>query len=295
MGEIAGAGQTVAKAWMAAAGLLRHTGIATPELDARLLLCHAAAIDHETFVARPDQELGPELMTRFGSLVDKRLRGVPVSRLIGLREFYGRSFVINEYALDPRPDTETLIEAALAVVDRAGSRKRALRLIDLGTGTGCILITLLAELRGATGIGVDRSVDALTLAKENAQRLGVAGRATFVIGDWLEGIGEGGCDLILANPPYIASGTIAGLAPEVRDHDPRMALDGGEDGLDAYRRIAARVGAVLQKGGKIIVEIGSGQAGAVLALFGAAGLDVDPENCVRRDLAGNPRCIVASS
>lgn len=295
MGEIASAGQTVAKAWMAAAGLMRQAGIATPELDARLLLCHAAAIDHETFVARPDRALAPELMTRFGSLVDKRLRGVPVSRLIGLREFYGRSFVINEYALDPRPDTETLIEAALAVVDREGSRNRALRLLDLGTGTGCILITLLAELPGATGMGVDRSADALALAKENAQRLGVAGRATFVIGDWLEGIGEGGCDLILANPPYIASGAIAGLAPEVRDHDPRMALDGGEDGLDACRRIAAGAGAVLQKGGKIVVEIGSGQADAVLALFGAAGLDVDPENCVRRDLAGHPRCIVASS
>jgi len=295
MGEIAGAGQTVARAWMAAAGLMRQAGIATPELDARLLLCHAAAIDHVTFVARPDHALASEMMTRFGVLVESRLRGVPVSRLVGLREFYGRSFVINDDTLDPRPDTETLIEAALAVVDVGGPRNRALRLIDLGTGTGCILITLLAELPRATGIGVDRSAAALALARENAQRLGVADRAQFVAGDWLAGIGDGACDMILANPPYIETAEIAALAPEVRDHDPFMALDGGEDGLDAYRQIAARAGSVLQKGGKLIVEIGSGQADAVPALFRAHGLDVDHDNCARRDLAGHPRCIVASS
>ena len=295
MGEIAGGGQTLARAWMAAAGLMRQAGIATPELDARLLLCHAASIDHETFVAGPDQSLAPELMPRFGAMVERRLRGVPVSRLIGLREFYGRSFIVNEHALDPRPDTETLIKAALAAVDQGGSPKRALRFIDLGTGTGCILITLLAELPAATGIGVDRSADALALARENAQRLGVAERAQFASGDWLEGFNDGACETILVNPPYIASAEIAALAPEVRDHDPRLALDGGEDGLAAYRRIAARAGSVLQKGGKLIVEIGSGQADAVQALLRAAGLDVDPENSVRRDLAGHPRCIVASS
>lgn len=295
MGEIAGAGQSVTMAWRAASGLMRQAGIAAPELDARLLLCHAAGLSHEAYAASPDQVLAPEIMARFGALVEARLRGEPVSRLVGLREFYGRSFRINAHVLDPRPDTETVIEAALDAVDRRGSRNDALRLIDLGTGAGCILITLLAELPRATGIGIDLSPDALAVARQNAERLGVAGRASFVIGDWLDGIGEGGCDLILANPPYIASGEVAALAPEVRDHDPRIALDGGEDGLEAYRRIAARAGAVLRDGGKLIVEIGAGQAEAVLALFRAEGLDMDPENCVRRDLAGHPRCIVASS
>lgn len=281
---------TLNQAFLGAAAVLREAGIATPELDARLLLCHAAGLSHEAYVAGAGGPVQPATLARFGTAIDRRLKREPVARITGTREFYGRGFTIAPPALDPRPDTETLIEAALAVVERRGWRDRTLSLLDLGTGTGCILVTLLAELPRAQGLGTDLSPSALALAAANAVRLGVGSRAAFMAADWLDGI-AGKFDLVLSNPPYLASGEIAGLAPEVAAYDPMLALDGGPDGLDAYRRIAAGAPAVLAEGGRLLVEIGAGQAAQVSDIFRAAGLKLDPSQAIGRDLAGRPRVV----
>jgi release factor glutamine methyltransferase len=284
---------TLNQAFVGAAAVLREAGIATPELDARLLLCHAAGLSHEAYVAGAGGPVQPATLARFGTAIDRRLKREPVARITGTREFYGRGFTIAPPALDPRPDTETLIEAALAVVERRGWRDRTLSLLDLGTGTGCILVTLLAELPRAQGLGTDLSPSALALAAANAVRLGVGSRAAFLAADWLDGI-AGKFDLVLSNPPYLASGEIAGLAPEVAAYDPMLALDGGPDGLDAYRRIAAGASAVLAEGGRLLVEIGAGQAAQVSDIFRAAGLKLDPSQAIGRDLAGRPRVVACS-
>lgn len=281
---------TLNQAFVGAAAVLREAGITTPELDARLLLCHAAGLSHEAYVAGAGGPVQPATLARFGTAIDRRLKREPVARITGTREFYGRGFTIAPPALDPRPDTETLIEAALAVVERRGWRDRTLSLLDLGTGTGCILVTLLAELPRAQGLGTDLSPSALALAAANAVRLGVGSRAAFMAADWLDGI-AGKFDLVLSNPPYLASGEIAGLAPEVAAYDPMLALDGGPDGLDAYRRIAAGASAVLAEGGRLLVEIGAGQAAQVSDIFRAAGLKLDPSQAISRDLAGRPRVV----
>lgn len=281
---------TLNQAFVGAAAVLREAGITTPELDARLLLCHAAGLSHEAYVAGAGGPVQPATLARFGTAIDRRLKREPVARITGTREFYGRGFTIAPPALDPRPDTETLIEAALAVVERRGWRDRTLSLLDLGTGTGCILVTLLAELPRAQGLGTDLSPSALALAAANAVRLGVGSRAAFMAADWLDGI-AGKFDLVLSNPPYLASGEIAGLAPEVAAYDPMLALDGGPDGLDAYRRIAAGAPAVLAEGGRLLVEIGAGQAAQVSDIFRAAGLKLDPSQAISRDLAGRPRVV----
>jgi len=281
---------TLNQAFVGAAAVLREAGITTPELDARLLLCHAAGLSHEAYVAGAGGPVQPATLARFGTAIDRRLKREPVARITGTREFYGRGFTIAPPALDPRPDTETLIEAALAVVERRGWRDRTLSLLDLGTGTGCILVTLLAELPRAQGLGTDLSPSALALAAANAVRLGVGSRAAFMAADWLDGI-AGKFDLVLSNPPYLASGEIAGLAPEVAAYDPMLALDGGPDGLDAYRRIAAGAPAVLAEGGRLLVEIGAGQAAQVSDIFRAAGLKLDPSQAIGRDLAGRPRVV----
>jgi release factor glutamine methyltransferase len=283
---------TLNQAFAGAAAALRQAGIATPELDARLLLCHAAGLSHEAYAADAGGAVQPAARTRFDDAIARRLRREPVSRITGTREFYGRPFAIAPQALDPRPDTETLIEAALALVERRGWRDKKLSVLDLGTGTGCILVTLLAELPQAQGLGTDLSPGALALAAANAERLGVGARATFVVADWLDGIG-GPYHLILSNPPYLASGEIAGLAQEVACYDPLLALDGGADGLDAYRRIAARAPMVLAESGRLLVEIGAGQAADVQDIVRAAGLKLDADYPVSRDLAGRPRVVAA--
>ena len=288
------AGLTLGIAFVRAASVLREAGIETPELDARLLLCHATGLSHEAYVARAREALAPEVAASFEASVRRRAAREPVSRILGVREFYGRKFLVDRHALDPRPDTETLIEAALDHVERATSRESSLKLLDLGTGTGCILITLLAELPRARGVGTDISGAALKLAAANADRLGVADRASFVASNWLDGV-EGSFDLILSNPPYIASAQITNLAREVAVHDPRLALDGGPDGLDAYRRIAARAGQALAPTGRILLEIGADQAQAVARIFCGAGLGLDGEEAVGRDLAGRPRLVVAGA
>ena len=242
-------------------------------------------------IARNHAALPPEAVALLEGYVARRLQGEPVSRIKGNREFYGRCFDVDAHTLDPRPDTETLISAALALVTENDWQDRPLRLLDLGTGSGCILLTLLAELPLAEGVGADISEGALRRAAENASRLGLADRVQFVASDWFEGV-SGQFDLVLSNPPYIASAEIAGLAREVTGFDPLLALDGGLDGLDAYRRIAQNVPSALQDAGQLLVEIGSTQAEAVRDIFRAAGLKVE-EDGVRFDLAGRARCVLA--
>jgi release factor glutamine methyltransferase len=271
---------------------LREAGIETPELDARLLLCHAAGLTHETYIARAREVLCPDAALLLDGAIARRLKREPVARIMGGREFYGRSFGLGPDTLDPRPDTETLIEAALDIVSKNGWREKPLKLLDLGTGSGCILVTLLAELPRARGIGTDLGADALAIAAANAGRHGVSTRASFVAADWFDAV-TGTFDLILSNPPYLATGEIAGLAEEVAAYDPGLALDGGPDGLDAYRRIAARAGDHLRQNGKILVEIGQAQGEAVAAIFGSAGLRPDEALGLRLDLAGRPRVVVA--
>ena len=284
MGEFITSRLSLGQAHTAAARLLREARIAAPELDARLLLCHAAGLTHEAYVAGLNDTLAPDAAARFGAYVARRLAGEPVSRIIGIREFYGRPFRIDASTLDPRPDTETLIEAALALAGHEGP----LRLLDLGTGSGCILITLLAELPRATGIGIDKSLPALELARANAASLGVGDRARFMAGDWLEAV-QGTFDLVVANPPYLSAADMAGLSNEVGAHDPRDALDGGPDGLSAYRRIVPRLGKVLRPGGIALFEIGHTQAEAVSSLLAEEGLIL--EQGPWRDLAGRPRVV----
>ena len=283
--------QSLQAAFVAAADRLRKAGIETPELDARLLLCHAAGLTHEGFVAQAREPLATEVAARFRGLLGRRVRREPVSRIAGTREFYGRSFRVDENVLDPRPDTETLIEAALDLIERTGRCGEPLRLLDLGTGTSCILSTLLAELPGARGLGTDLSFEALRVAEANAQHLGVADRASFLVSDWCEAI-SGEFDLILSNPPYIASGEIERLAPEVALHDPHLALDGSPDGLEAYRRIAAGAARLLAPKGQILVEIDASQATAVAGLLRDGEFLVEKDG-LRLDLAGRPRVVVA--
>jgi release factor glutamine methyltransferase len=283
---------SVRQAFVETASVLREAGIETPELDARLLLCHAAALTHESFVARAGEALQSEAAVRLEALVRRRASREPISHITGTREFYGRSFLVDESALDPRPDTETLIEAALALIEKTGRREEPLRLLDLGTGTGCILVTLLDELAKARGFGTDLSPAALRLAEANARRLGVADRASFLASDWLDAI-HGEFDLIVSNPPYIASGEIKRLAPEVAHHDPYLALDGGPDGLEAYRRIAAGAARLLAPKGAILVEMGASQAPAVAGLLHDGGFLVANDG-PSFDLGGRPRVVVAT-
>ena len=280
---------TLSQAFVAAASTLRHGGIDTPELDARLLLCHATSLSHEAYIASARDALHPAAAARLDAAIARRLKHEPVARITGDREFYGRSFRVDPNVLDPRPDTETLIEVALAIVDRQGWHEKPLRLLDLGTGTGCILTTLLAELPRAQGIGTDKSPVALGCAAANASRLGVGSRASFIAADWLAGA-SGRFELILSNPPYIASGEIAGLAADVAGYDPHLALDGGPDGLDAYRQIAGPAGEVLAEQGRLLLEIGPTQAAAVADILRAAGLK---PQAIEQDLAGRPRVVVA--
>jgi release factor glutamine methyltransferase len=224
-------------------------------------------------------------------LADRRLAREPIARILGHKEFWGLRLALSPTTLVPRPETETLIEAALEAIDPAQAKSRAWRIADLGTGTGAILLALLSESPRATGVGSDLDLAALATARENAGALGYAGRAHFVACDFGAAL-AGGFDLVLSNPPYVASRDIAALAPEVRTYDPARALDGGPDGLAAYRAIAADAARLLAPGGALILEIGAGQAAAVTALLAAEGLRVAPP---RLDLAGIPRAITAHS
>jgi release factor glutamine methyltransferase len=277
---------TYAEAHQRAASLLAEAGIETPKRDARVLLCEAADIDHAAVLRDPDARLGEDAAARLQAFIERRLAREPVSRIVGRREFWGLTLRITPDVLDPRADTETLVAAAVeALRDRRGE---TLRILDLGTGSGALLCALLSEFPRGFGVGTDRSEAACRIARENLAACGLAGRGAIVCGDWGEAL-TGGFDLVLANPPYIASADIAALAPEVRGYDPRAALDGGPDGLAAYRAIAADLARLCRPGGLAILEIGFDQAESAGACFSQAGW---PSITVRRDLGNQPRALV---
>ena len=279
-------GMTIGRARSAVAERLRAHGLDTPELDARLLVGHALGLDHPALTTDSARVLTPPETDRLGADVARRLRHEPVARIVGRKEFWSLPLRITPAVLVPRPETETVVEAALALVERGA----AARIADIGVGSGAILLALLSELPNAMAIGTDRDAGALQVARRNAGHLGLAGRAAFVACDFGAAL-AGPCDLVVSNPPYIATREIATLAPEVRDFDPRGALDGGSDGLTAYRAIAADAPRLLAPGGWLVVEVGIGQAEAVTALFAGIGLETsDPP---RRDLAGVPRVVKA--
>ncbi|CAO3417475.1 peptide chain release factor N(5)-glutamine methyltransferase [Azospirillum endophyticum] len=265
---------------------LREAGVDTPELDARYLLEHALTLTRTDFATKAETTIPDAAATRAMALVERRAAREPVGRILGHREFWTIDLALNPDTLEPRPDTETVVEAVLAATP---DRKAALHLLDLGTGTGCILLALLSELPNATGLGIDLSPLAVEAAAGNAERNGLAARARFQTGDWAKGI-EDLFDIVVSNPPYIPSAEIATLEPEVREHDPLRALDGGPDGLEPYRIIAAELPRLLVPGGLAAFEVGWGQAEDVAALVEAQGLG---ETAILCDLGGVKRCVRA--
>jgi len=278
-------GTTVAQVRRILTERFRQAGMETPELDARILIGHALALDHAGLAAAENHELSAFASQRIEAFALRRLAHEPVARIIGEKEFWGLSFQVTPDVLVPRPETETVVELALSLADRAAP----LRMIDLGTGSGAILLALLSELPQARGTGIDISIDALNVARANAQRLGLADRADFSLRDFAAA--EGAFDLVVSNPPYIASDDIAHLARDVRDYEPRQALDGGPDGLAAYRTLAAIAPGLLRPAGHLVVELGVGQRDAVSELFAHGGLAIIK---VRHDLSGIPRGLAAT-
>lgn len=274
-----------------AAVALTSAGIDNVRFEARLLLARAAGLSVEQLIARGGDPAPAATATALRELTARRVRREPMAYILGEREFWGLPFKVSPAVLVPRPDSETLIETALALLP---DRTRPLRLLDLGAGSGCLLLTLLREYPEATGVGVDASEAALAVARENAEALGVASRAQLVAGDWRRPDWTerlvGPFDLVVSNPPYIESRVIDGLMPEVARHEPRLALDGGADGLDAYRLIAAAAPRLIVPGGWLLVEGGEGQATDISGIFSAAGLSPSPP---RKDLAGVERVVPA--
>jgi release factor glutamine methyltransferase len=278
-------GTTVAAVLADAAARLSAAGIEQPRFEARVLLAVALETDGAAILGYPERVLSSMEAARLADLVSRRAGREPTARLIGRREFWSLDFKLSPETLVPRPDSETLIEAALAGMP---DRTAPLRILDLGTGTGCLLLALLSELPAASGIGVDIAPGAAKTARDNAVALGLADRASFLVGSWGDAISKG-FDVILANPPYIESGSIAGLAPEVAHHEPRPALDGGADGLSCYRLLAPETARLLNETGIASFEIGASQAADVAEVMREAGLDVYK---VCNDLAGIERCIL---
>ncbi|MBT5049935.1 MAG: peptide chain release factor N(5)-glutamine methyltransferase [Rhodospirillaceae bacterium] len=268
-----------------ATGILADAGIGSARQDARLLLSHVSGFTRAQLVTESETSLDSAMQARFDDLIARRVGREPVSHLLGSREFWSLSFVVNKAVLDPRPDSETLVNAAL---DLFPDMDAPLSVLDLGTGSGCLLLSVLNERPHATGVGSDLSSSALEVASLNAERLGLARRARFVRGDWGAAI-NGIFDLILCNPPYISSVDMVGLEPEVANFEPHLALEGGEDGLVAYRRLLPEIKRLLSPTGTGIVEIGAGQAESVVRIMAECGLALIE---VREDLAGIKRCIV---
>jgi release factor glutamine methyltransferase len=272
---------TAAEAMVAAAARLRAAGVPDPARDARVLLAHAARIDAARVTLIAPEDLAPEIEERFDQLISLRSIRVPVSHLVGERAFYGRRFKVSRDVLDPRPETETLIEGALAVPFET--------VLDLGTGSGCILVTLLAETPRARGLGVDVSEAACLQASANAVLHRVEARADIRQSDWFADVDET-FDLIASNPPYLAGYEMNEVAPELREHEPRVALTDEGDGLSAYRVIASQAAQYLNPNGRVMVEIGWQQGASVRAIFeknGWSGIVVIP------DLGGRDRVIHA--
>lgn len=273
----------------AGAALLRAGGSETPDLDARVLLGECLEVAPLRLIVDKDLPVPTQAYRRFEAMILRRLAGEPVARIVGKREFWSLAFELAPSSLVPRPDSETLVAAALELLPRA--RSQAVDLLDLGTGPGTLLLPLLHEWKLAHGLGVDRDEATLRAAQRNAKRFGLAERARFICGDWGGGLAPHSFDLVVSNPPYIRSGDIPHLSAEVRLFDPLAALDGGRDGLHAYRLLLPQVGTVLKPGGLVLLEIGEDQEIEVSVLAAAAGFTL--LGPARRDLAGCPRVIAA--
>ncbi len=273
------------------AARLRLAGIDTAMLDARMIVCHVSGLSDIDLIARPQTPVCDEHVVRIAEMVARRQVGEPVSRLIGYKEFFGREFKVTAATLDPRPDTEILVETGVRLL-RSLHNERAVRFLDVGTGTGVIAVTVLCEVLSATGIATDMSREALAVCRGNAAALGVEERLELVCTNWADGV-TGQFDLVVSNPPYIASHEIAGLDANVREHDPGLALDGGMDGLDAYRGIFSRAADLLSPGGHVLVEFGKGQHEAVVQIAAREGLALTGGSAgLIPDLAGTIRCAV---
>lgn len=264
---------------------LAAAGVEDAPRDARLLLQVATDLPTATLVGFPERDLDPAALSRFQGLLARREQREPMAQILGRREFWSLSFRVTPDTLDPRPDSETLVQA---VLDRVPDRNAPLRLVDFGTGTGCLLLALLHDLPNATGLGVDLSAAALAVAADNARSLGFAERASFRQGDWAEGVTPS-FDIVVSNPPYIERDTIAGLQPEVARFEPRLALDGGVDGFDAYRALLPATARLLRTGGLAAFEVGAGQADSVAAIGAAHGLR---HIATVPDLGGMPRVVL---
>jgi release factor glutamine methyltransferase len=282
------AGQTVESARRALTARLRTGAIDSAELDARILVGAALGLDLTGVIAAAARSVTVAEATRLEDFARRRLSGEPVARILGTREFWGLPLQLSAATLVPRPDTETVVELALEMLQAPRPLIHQSRIADIGTGSGAILLALLSELPEACGIGTDISVAALQTARANAARLGLASRAAFVVCDYAAALADS-FDLIVSNPPYIRSAEIADLAMEVRDHDPHQALDGGIDGLNAYRALIPQAARLLKPGGALVVEAGLGQSRDIGELMTAAGLTL--ERPAKADLAGIRRAV----
>ena len=258
---------TLLQAWQGTKARLEAVGLTGPVIDARLLVEAAADATRADIIGDPYRVLSADQMQTLETYVSRRERREPVSHILGRKGFWKIMLSVNSHVLTPRPDTEVIVDMILKAIPEAQS----FSILDLGVGSGAILLSILAERPGGKGLGVDVSEDALAVARENAANLGLAGKIALLRGDWTTGLGDGGFDVVVSNPPYIASAVIETLEPEVRVHEPRLALDGGADGLDAYRILAPEILRVLKPGGIFAVEIGFDQKEAVEALFRTAG------------------------
>ena len=286
--SVAGDRVTAGAAVAAVARRLAAAAIAESRREARLLVALALGVEPGVVLGYPERPLGAAAQARLAALTARRAAREPYSRVAGRRQFWSLDLAISPDTLDPRPDSETLVEAALASLPDRDAR---LRILDFGTGSGCLLLALLSELPNAVGIGIDILPGAAVVARRNAAALGLADRALFVVGAWGEAI-SGCADVIVANPPYIPTSEIAALAPEVVWFEPRLALDGGVDGLAAYRELAPVARRLLATGGVAFFEVGAGQHEAVARLIGDSGLALQSVKC---DLSGVVRCVAATA
>ena len=285
---------TIARTLTAAAARLAAAGVEDPRRDARLLVAAAIEVGPERLIAEPERALDGVEAARIEASIARRAAREPVSRILGRRGFWSLEFEITPDTLDPRPDSETLVAAVLERIGAQGLVGAPLTVLDLGTGSGCLLLALLSELPAATGLGLDISAAALEVARRNARKLGLSHRARFAAGDWAGdcAVGlDGSWQLIVSNPPYITEGEIGDLAPEVARYDPRLALTAGSDGLDAYRKLLPQAARLLERGGMLALEMGRGQQDAVTALLVASGFTPLGRY---RDLGGIERCLLAS-
>ncbi|WP_373085871.1 peptide chain release factor N(5)-glutamine methyltransferase [Sneathiella sp.] len=276
----------IQQAVRAAAGRLEATGVENPRRDATVLLAFVLGEDTGIFHRSPERYLSTREQADFNRVIERRATREPVSHITGQREFWSLDFAIGPAVLDPRPDSETLIEVAL---DKISKGHKVRNILDLGTGSGCLLLSLLSEIPDATGVGVDISDRALLVARKNAEHLGLQARSKFQLGNWCAGIHEQ-FDLVLCNPPYIPAADVSDLQPEVRDFEPHLALIGGADGLDCYRNIIFQLPSVLRSRGLVLFEVGSGQAAAVGGLLEESGF-INVEFHI--DLASIDRCVSA--